>query len=143
MTTETTIDTGIVGRIHDAVNRGDLNGISAELTEDVVFHEVAGEKGLAPKLSGRDAVMEFFETQLQLREETGTRMQIRHQNARELGGYLVALGTASFELDGETREFQIIDVCRVRDGKLAERWAMHDDDEKVGRFLDEMRRKTR
>lgn len=129
--TSTQLDTGVVGRIHDAFNRRDLDAIAAELTDDVVFHAVPGLEDMAPTLRGRDQVLEGFSQQLQLAEAAGGR--IEHHNAQVLGGYLVAVGTAMFGRGDE--RFLIIDVCRVREGKLAERWAMHDDPQKARQVI--------
>lgn len=133
MTTRTGLDTAIVSRIHDAFNRRDLDAIAAELTEDVVFHSVPGVEGMPPVLEGREAVMEQFKAMMQLGGQS-----IEHHNAEELAGYVVALGTATFTVAGQEHHLQIIDVCRLRDGKLAERWAMLDRPDELQRVLAEL-----
>lgn len=132
MTTQTGLDTEIVSRIHDAFNRRDLDAIAAELTEDVVFHAVPGVEGMPPVLEGREAVMEQFKAMMQLGGQS-----IEHHNAEELAGYVVAIGTATFTVAGE-HHVQIIDVCRLRDGKLAERWAMLDRPDELQQVLAEL-----
>lgn len=131
MTTE--LDSGIIARIHDAFNRRDPDAIAAELTEDVVFHAIPGLEEAAPTLHGRDAVVEAFEAQMQLADQ-----RIDHHNAEVLDGYVVAAGTAKFPAASEDRQVLIIDLARLRDGKLAERWAMLDDPETVQHVITEV-----
>ena len=128
MTTE--LDTDIVRRIHDAFNRRDLDAIAAELTEDVVFHQIPGVEGAPPAMQGRDQILQGFEAQMQLGEQ-----HIEHHNAEALAGYVVAVGTATFTVAGDERSIRIIDVCRLRDGKLAERCAMLDDPGEAERIV--------
>lgn len=126
----TDLDTGIVGRIHDAFNRRDLDAIREELTEDVVFHRIPGAAGAPPTMRGRDEVMRGFEMMSQLGDQ-----RIEHHNAEALAGLVVAIGTARFTVGDEDRSFQIIDVCRLRDGRLAERWAMLDQPSEAERLI--------
>ncbi|WP_034272640.1 nuclear transport factor 2 family protein [Haloechinothrix halophila] len=135
MTTQTPPDTGIIGRIHDAFNRRDLDAIAAELTDDVVFHSIPGVTGMPPVLEGRDAVLQQFAAMMQLGGQT-----IEHHNAEVLAGYVVGLGTATFDLNNHQRSVQIIDVCVLRDGKLAERWAMLDRPAELQRVFEELGR---
>lgn len=131
--TSDTLDTGIIGRIHAAFNRRDLDGIAAELTEDVVFHRIPGVEGAPPTLQGRDAVVEQFRSMMQLGEQT-----VEHHNAEALAGFVVGVGTATLQLPGGGRSVRIIDVCRLRDGKLAERWAMFDRPDELERIVNEL-----
>ena len=124
------LDTDIIARIHDAFNRRDRDAIAAELTEDVVFHQIPGIEGAPPTVHGRDQVMEGFDMMMQLGGQ-----RIEHHNAEALAGYVVGIGTATFTVDGEERSVQIIDVCGMREGKLAERWAMLDDPEEAQRIF--------
>lgn len=124
------LDTQIIERIHAAFNRRDLDAIAAELTPDVVFHQIPGAKGAPPTMRGRDEAMQSFEAMMQL-----GRQRIEHHNAEELAGYVVGIGTATFTVAGEDRSFQIIDVCRLRDGKLAERWGMLDRPDELERIV--------
>lgn len=133
MTKQTALDTAIISRIHDAFNRRDVNAIAAELTDDVVFHAIPGVEGMPPVLEGRGVVVQQFEAMMQLGGQT-----IEHHNAAALAGYVVGLGTATFDVAGEQRRMQIVDVCRLRDGKLAERWALLDCPDELQRVLAEL-----
>lgn len=126
-------DTQIVARIHEAFNRRDLDAIAAELTEDVVFHQIPGVEGAPPTIRGREAVKQGFEMQMRLGDQ-----RIEHHNAEVLAGFVVGVGTATSVSDGAERSFQIIDVCRLRDGKLAERWAMFDRPDRAQEILTEV-----
>lgn len=134
MTTETTLDTGIIERIEEAFNRRDLDAIAAELTEDVVFHPTHGPDGdVEPALEGREAVMEQIAAMMQVAQQT-----FEHHNTEVLGGYVVGIATVTFPLASGNRHVQIIDVCRLRDGKLAERWTMVDRPDEFQRIATEL-----
>lgn len=138
MTTGTTPDTGIVGRVHDAFNRGDLDAVAAELAEDVVLHR-PGENGLPGPLEGRDQVVGQFQAQLRLHARAGSTIRLETRNAHQLAGLVVAVSRAVVTIDGKDHIFELIDVCRLRDGKLAEIWSMTDDEAAVRRILDALR----
>lgn len=128
MTAETTTDIAIISRIHDAFNRRDLDAIAAELTDDVVFH-CPDVEGLPPVFEGREAVRGLYETMMRLGPT------IEHHNAEALAGYVVGIGTATFDVDGEKRSLRLVDVCQLRDGKLAERWPLVDRPDEFERIL--------
>lgn len=119
--TDETLDTGIIARIHEAFNRRDLDAIAAELTDDVVFHQIPGIRGAPPTTQGRDAVLQGFEMMMRLGEQ-----RIEDHNAESLAGFVVGVSTTTLTVGGTEQQMQLIDVCRLRDGKLAERWAMVD-----------------
>lgn len=128
MTAQDALDTAIIDRITDAFNRRDLDGMAAEFTEDVVFHSIPGVQGPPPILEGREVVMEQIKAMMQLDEPF-----FEHHNAEALAGYVVGLSTVTFKVGDEKRSVQIIDVCRLRDGKLAERWTMADRPDEITR----------
>lgn len=133
MSADEAADTGIIDRIHAAFNRRDLDAIADELTEDVVFHQVSGVEGTPPTMHGRGQVMRSFEMMMKLGD-----LRIEHHNAEVLAGHVVGVGTVTVTLaDGDERSFRIIDVCRLRDGRLAERWAMFDRPQEAERVLAE------
>ena len=68
MTAET-LDTQIIARIHEALDRHDRVELTAELTEDVACHQIPGVAGAPPTIRGRDEVLQNFDTQMQLGEQ--------------------------------------------------------------------------
>lgn len=134
-----TLDTGIVSRIQMAINRQDLDAIAAELADDVRFHPPAGMSESLPNVRGREAVIAHYEAQFDAQTSVGLEQQIEPLNAEELGGYVVAVATVRMTMDGSERSFESIEVCRLQDGKLAERWAMFDRPEVPRSIITEMR----
>lgn len=134
----TALDTGIVARIQIALNREDLDAVASELADDVVFHPPAGMDDSLPTLRGREAVIAHYESQLQAQSNGGLEQRIEPLNAEELAGHVVAVATVFMGAQGSERSFQTIEVCRLRDGKLAERWAMFDHPDIPRSIIDEM-----
>lgn len=122
----TKLDTDIVARIQRALNRQDLDAVASELSDEVVFHPPTGMRGSLPTVRGREAVISHYEAQFEAQQRAGLVQRIEPTNAEELAGHVVAVATVFMELEGSERSFQTIEVCRVQDGKLAERWAMFD-----------------
>lgn len=122
----TRLDTGIVARIQRALNRQDLDAVASELADDVVFHPPAGMGDSLPTLQGREAVIAHYESQFEAQSSRGFDQRIEPLNAEELAGFVVAVATVFMGDGGSGRSFHNIEVCRLRHGKLAERWAMFD-----------------
>lgn len=122
----TRLDTGIVARIQRALNRQALDAVATELADEVVFHAPTGLRGPRPTVRGRAAVIAHYEAQFEAQQSAGLAQRIEPMNAEELAGYVVAVATVFMEVGGSERSFQTVEVCRLQDGKLAERWAMFD-----------------
>jgi len=103
--------TALIGRYNDAWNRQDLDAIASMHADDIVFHNwTAGDR-----VEGADAVRAhiggIFERNPTLRF-TGRTMRVGDD-------FVVSEWTARTTGDGETREWDGIDVFPIVDGKIA------------------------
>lgn len=121
-----TLDTKIVARIQRALNQQDLDAVASELAEDVVFHPPAGMKSPLPTVRGREAVIAQYAAQFEAQQGAGLLQRIEPVNAEALAGNVVAVARVFMKLEDAERSFQTVEVCRLEDGKVAERWVMFD-----------------
>jgi uncharacterized protein len=117
MTSQTNVD--VIKQIYAAYGRGDVPGILALMTDDVVHHEPAG--GVAPyrgRYEGRDGVLEFFKSAFEA-------ITVERFDPREFvaeGNTVVALGNYRFVSKATQRAYETdwAMVWRFRDGRVAE-----------------------
>lgn len=79
-----------------------------------------------------------YEAQVEAQSTGGLKQRIEPANAEELAGYVVAVATVFMGAESSERSFQNIEVFRLRDGKLAERWAMFDHPDIAQSIIDEV-----
>lgn len=117
-------NTGLIRRLYEARNRGDLDAVRSLLAEDVVWHEpeVGGEH--AGDLHGPDAVLAMIREAQKLTSET---FRLRPREVVANGEHAVALLDWSATLSGKVLEGKEVAVYRVRCGKVVEA-AFHQDD---------------
>lgn len=116
----------VVQRTLDAINSGDLTTLGQQFTPDYLDHS---RPGLPP---GPEGVVQFFAM-------ARTAMPDLHATIEDLiaeGDRVVARGTITgtqtgdfmdIPATGKRVEIAYIDINRIADGKIAERWANQDD----------------
>jgi uncharacterized protein len=114
-----------------AVNSGDVEAISGFMTDDVVNH-MAGEGPFAGDYQGKEAFFEVFGKMMEL---TGGQFSVEHRDILESAERSVAISTVSATRDGKTFEGDIIDICRWRDGQVAEEWLVPFDQPAFDQFF--------
>ena len=102
-----------------AFQGGDVNAIGRVLAPDVVWHEA----GNPQPLQGRDAVVErlggFASAELDISES-----QVHDVLASD--DHVVAMLQAVLRHGDRRVSYPVVEVAHVRDGLVAERWAMMD-----------------
>lgn len=116
---------------HEAFNQGDVDRLRELIAEDVRW-EVSGDNPVSGTYEGRDAVIEDV-----LRPQFGPLELVDHATI-DVDDFAVVLGTARMRLPDGTREQPLVEVCRVRDGRITERWAAMKDQDQVDAVLQAM-----
>ncbi len=105
-----------------AMSRGDLEGFLAAFTDDVVWH-APGTSRFGGRYEGKDAVVGRFRRMA----ETGvtTRMDVHDVLGND--EHIVALLHMHLETEAGSYHEPHVNVMHVRDGRIAEFWAMSQD----------------
>jgi ketosteroid isomerase-like protein len=106
----------IVRRAHQAFNDRDQDALLDSLAADVVWH-VGGEHPMAGTYAGRDRLWKEY-----LDPMWASPARVEDDDVRDRGDYVVALGTAVHNFGAGEQRYDTIEILRVEDGRIAERW---------------------
>ena len=113
-------DVVVVRESYNALANGDLDHLSdALLTDDVVFH-VPGRGALSGEYRGKDEVVNYL---TKLGEKTGNTFGYEPDSFLAGDGKVAALIRVRSERGDRRMEDHGVQVFRVVDGKIAERWS--------------------
>ncbi len=108
----------------DGFNNGDMEGISAFLAEDVVWHEIGRtepRRGLAEMAASMGS--SDFEITAKLHDVVAN------------DDHTIALADATATRGGKTLNYRTAEIMHIRDGKVVERWAFSDDTAAIVEFF--------
>jgi ketosteroid isomerase-like protein len=118
----------LIRRFDDAVAAGDVDALDELCTQDMVNHSLAPER---PK--GLEGTREFIRTGMPQLNEDGWADSVMVAE----GDYVVQFGVRGgswrggpflgIDADPGPYSREVAFCYRIEDGKIAERWAMHDD----------------
>ena len=120
---------GIVRKSHQAFNERDRDALSSCLADDVVWR-VAGEHPLAGAYRGSDRLWEEF-----LGPMWASPARVEDREILAQGEYVVALGHAVHDFGGGEQRFETVEVVRIDDGRIAERWEFNSGQAELDRFF--------
>jgi len=103
----------VIRRAYAAINRGDLAAISAEFTEDAIWH------GSEAAISGAEAIADLVGA---LREASRGTLRIELHDVLANEFHAVALQVTRAERNGQSLVDRVVYVFHLRDGKIAEAW---------------------
>jgi ketosteroid isomerase-like protein len=107
----------------DALSRGDDEGFSAALADDVVWH-APGTNRFSGRFDGRDAVL----GRLRRMREAGVEQSIDVHDVVGNAEHVIALiHLHARNAAGDRYDQQQVQVSHMRDGLIAEFWAMNQD----------------
>lgn len=118
-------------RGYEAFIRGDMQGVSDLLSDDIVWH-VGGRSPLAGDYRGKDEVLGFFAKTMEL---TGGTFRVEIHDVLANDEHVTALVVARGEREGKTLEDRQAHVLHVRDGKVTEYWGHPGDQYAIDEFL--------
>jgi uncharacterized protein len=104
----------VIRRAYAAINRGDLGALSAEFTEDAIWH---GSE--AAQITGAEAIADLVG---ELREASGDSIRIELHDVLANDDHAVALQITRAERNGQSLVDRVVYVFHLRDGKIAEAW---------------------
>ena len=111
-----------------AFTEGDAEAFQNHLTDDVVWHTLAGET-----LNGSAAVAESMSGLA----ETDFSLELHDVVAND--GHLVGLVTANVTAGGKSITYRTAEICHVNEErKISERWAFADDTAAVADFFNSL-----
>ncbi|HWC87136.1 MAG TPA: nuclear transport factor 2 family protein [Solirubrobacteraceae bacterium] len=108
--------TEVVRRSHEAFNERDRDGFLGSLAHDVVWH-VPGRHPLAGTYHGRESVWADFMDPM-----WASPARVEDEQILVRGDHVVALGHSVHNFGAGEQHFETVEVLRVEDGRVAERW---------------------
>jgi ketosteroid isomerase-like protein len=115
----------LVRRMIDAMDRGDMQGASDALSDDVEWHEIGRSEAIHGKAALRDRMTGAADWTI-----TGTLHDIVGSD-----DHTVALVEATGTRGGRTLKYRTAEIFHIRDGKIVERWAFSDDTAAITAFF--------
>lgn len=106
----------VVRSAHEAFNQRDRDAFLARLAEQVVWH-VPGDNPMAGTYAGRERLWEGF-----MEPMWGSPARIEDREVLVNGDHVVATGEAVHNFGDGERRFETVEVLRVDDGHVVERW---------------------
>jgi ketosteroid isomerase-like protein len=116
--------------IDDAQMRGDMEGLVAHLTEDVIVH-IPGRSSLAGTYNGRDQFLGMFQ---RFAERTPEYSFEPHAYLAD-DEHGVSLQRSHFRRGDEALDTNDAFVCHFRNGKVSELWFLSNESDAVDAFL--------
>lgn len=108
---------------YEAFANGDLATVSDLFADNIVWHS-AGNNILTGDYEGKEAVLNYFG---KLMQETGGSFKNDIHDMLANDDHGVALVTASATRGGKSLEAHVVHIFHMRDGKMAEFWAIAED----------------
>ena len=120
-------DNAAVARaITDAFDRGDMAGVDALLTDDIVWHEI----GRAEPRRGKDALRAAGPGGAADYTITG-----RTHDILASDDHAITLVEATATRGGRDFSYRTAEIYHIRGGKVTERWAFSDDTGAIAKFF--------
>jgi ketosteroid isomerase-like protein len=120
----------LVRRGYDAFSRGDVDALRQVFAGSTIFHE-PGRNPVSGDYQGIDQVLGFFGT---LAERSGGTFRVSLHDVVASDEHAVGLYTSEGEREGRRLHSQQTLVFHVRDGMVAEAWALHYDQHATDEF---------
>jgi len=114
---ETAQTLDVVERFNDAFNEHDVDAVMALMTDDCAFESTTPPDG--GRFDGQREVRSFWE---EFFSSTPT-ARFEGEDVIGAGDRCIVRWRYTWEEDGEQRHLRGVDVMRVRDGKVAEKFA--------------------
>ncbi|MFI6925493.1 nuclear transport factor 2 family protein [Nonomuraea spiralis] len=121
----------VASNTYDAIAKGDLEDLGRLLADDVVFH-VPGRGPMARDYSGKDAVLGYLAELL--KATTGT-LRLEPESYLVGDDQIAAVLRIRGERDGRTLDDRGMQLFRIADGKISERWSFPLDPYSVDEFF--------
>ncbi|GAC1520947.1 MAG: nuclear transport factor 2 family protein [Collimonas sp.] len=118
------VSTAFLQAFGDAWNRHDIEALMAAMTDDCVFHAVAGPDLLGKSFVGRDAVRGGFELAWQTFPDAAWLEPVHFVSGDRGVTESTFCGTKA---DGTRIEARMVDIFTFRDGKIAVKNAFRKD----------------
>ena len=119
----------VVHRCHQAFNERDREALLSCLAEDVVWH-VGGEHPLAGSYQGADNLWGGF-----MGPMWASPARVEDEEVLAHGDYVVAAGHAVHDFGAGEQRFETVEILRVDDGRIVERWEFTSRQGELDRFL--------
>jgi ketosteroid isomerase-like protein len=115
----------------DAHGRGDIEALKTQFfAPDIEWH-FPGHSPFAGDHQGVDQVAEHFRN---LGIQSGGTHRLELQDVIANDDFAVALHTTRAERAGKQLEINVVQVFRIRDGKITEAWTTHSDPDAFDEF---------
>ena len=115
-----------------AMEKGDMAWLDAHMADDIAWH-VGGNSKSAGTYRGKDTVMGFFGSMNDVSMDLDTHDVVGNDD------HVVVLGTAKLAApDGDSVEYNYVNIFHIRDGKVTEAWGMSENDAETDAFWDKM-----
>ncbi|MEX2274690.1 MAG: nuclear transport factor 2 family protein [Actinomycetota bacterium] len=116
----------------EAMNRGDMTWMQEHVADDIVWH-VGGDNRMSGAFRGKDKVMQMMGSMGSGEMTASTHDIVGNDD------HVVVLGTAKVSAgDGDTVEYNYVNVFHIQDGKATEVWGMSEDDSKTDPVFDKL-----
>jgi uncharacterized protein len=114
----------VVRRSMEAMEAGDLETAASLVADDVVWHEI----GRSEPRRGIDELRASM-------GEVDYTIDGRTHDILATDDHVVLLIDATATRNGRTFDYKVAEVYHIRDGKIAERWAVSDDTARIAEFF--------
>ena len=117
-------------RGYDAFSKGDVDALRQVFADNTIFHE-PGRNPVAGDYQGIDQMLGFFAT---VADRSGGTFRVTVHDVVANDEHAVGLHIAEGEREGRRLRSQQTLVFHVRDGMVAETWALHYDQHATDEF---------
>ena len=115
-----------------AVEKGDMGWLESHMADDIVWH-VGGNSKSAGTYKGKETVMGFFAGM------NDVSMDLDVHDVLGNDDHAVVLGSAKLSApDGDSVEYNYVNVFPISDGKVTEVWGMSENDAETDPFWDKL-----
>lgn len=122
----------ILRRQDEAGSTGDMEGVMATFTDDVVLH-VAGRSSQSGTYKGKEELAEVYGRYL---ASIGSDPVLETHAILADDDHMVQLVTTTATKGGETMKINTVNVFHVRDGQISEMWTIDQDPYTADPFYD-------
>ena len=120
-----------IRRGFEAFVRGDLSELDDLIVDDVEWHQ-PGNHVLAGDYHGKGELLQLF---VRIHDETGGTVRTEVKDVWADDTHAVVLSRSIAERLGRHQDSLVVQIFRLTaDGRLAERWALSNDQDEIDRF---------